>query len=216
MPMSIARPLAVNKFSTQQPATLHLNVAGWRAAAFILAAPRTLPLAPLPLLSWPRAIPFHCPEPSERFFKFFARKNSWFNSHRRLTPAETCSLLVLPSSRKYPVYGRQVEERLYFFLQISLWISGCRLYIRYWSWLLGGSVGVSTHTDPVRPNTALQHARAPSCEAIYPIFRPLCVVGGLEVWSVGVSSIVVLARSPLGGTMVTITLVGPRAPKRGP
>ena len=83
-------------------------------------------------------------------------------------------------------------------------------------WLLGGSVGASTHTDPVRPNAALQHARAPSCEAIYPIFRPRFVVGGLEGGSVGVSSIVVLARSPLEGDMVTITHVGPRAPKRGP
>ena len=35
LPMCIARPLAVNYFSTQQPATLHLNVAGWHAAAFI-------------------------------------------------------------------------------------------------------------------------------------------------------------------------------------
>ena len=74
LPMCIARPLAVNYFSTQQPATLHLGVAGWRAAAFILAAPRPLPLAPLPLLSWPRAIPFHCPEPPERFLNFRQKK----------------------------------------------------------------------------------------------------------------------------------------------
>ena len=74
LPMCIARPLAVDYFSTQQPATLHLSVAGWAAAAFIPAAPRALPLPPLPLRSLLRAIPFHCPEPSERFFIFRQEK----------------------------------------------------------------------------------------------------------------------------------------------
>ena len=61
-----------------------------------------------------------------------------------------------------------------------LWVSGRGLYIRFWIWLLGGSVGAGIHTDPVSPNTALWRARMPPCEAISPIFCPLLDVGGVE------------------------------------